>query len=109
LTGEVVKVRSWEEFKRLVVELKPNAIVYNIEQDGLSTMRELSALRLIIEGGEKYYVFLDFRKGEKLKETGIPVNVDKKGNRYLEEQTVKDFLKAQFDRENLIICSYWTI
>jgi hypothetical protein len=109
LTGEVVKVRSWEEFKRLVVELKPNAIVYNIEQNGLSTMRELSALRLIIQGPDKYYVFLDFRRGERLKETGIPVNADEKGDRYLEEQTVKDFLKAQFERENLIICSYWTI
>ena len=109
MTGEVVKVRSWEEFKRLVVESKPNAIVYNIEQHGLSGTRELTALRLIMPGKEKYYVFLDFRRGDKLRETAIPVSVDKNGNRYLEEQTVKDFLKAQFDRENLIICSYWTI
>ena len=109
MTGEVVKVRSWEEFKRLVVESKPNAIVYNIEQHGLSGTRELTALRLIMPGKEKYYVFLDFRRGDKLRETAIPVSVDKNGNRYLEEQTVKDFLKAQFDRENLIICAYWTI
>lgn len=54
MTGEVVKVRSWEEFKRLVMELKPNAIVYNIEQYGLSDTRELAALRLIIQGQEKY-------------------------------------------------------
>lgn len=109
MAGKVVKVRNWEEFKRLVMELKPNAIVYNIEQYGLTDTRELTALRLIIQGREKYYVFLDFRRGDKLRETAIPVSVDKNGNRYLEEQTVKDFLKSQFGKENLTICSYWTI
>jgi hypothetical protein len=109
LAGKIVKVRSWEEFKRLVTELKPNAIVYNIEQYGFSDTRELTALRLMMQGPDKYYIFLDFRREEKLKETGIPVDVDKNGNQYIEEKKVKDFLKAQFERENLIICSYWTI
>jgi hypothetical protein len=109
LAGKIVKVRSWEEFKRLVNELKPNAIVYNIEQYGFSDTRELTALRLMMQGPDKYYIFLDFRREGRLKETGIPVDVDKNGNRYIEEKKVKDFLKAQFEREDLIICSYWTI
>jgi len=42
----VVRVRSWDEFKRLVESFRPEAIVYNIEQNGLSPKRELTNLRL---------------------------------------------------------------
>jgi len=109
LRGGVVKVKSWEEFKRLAHELKPHSIVYNIEQSGLSPTRELTSLRLIISGQEKYNIFLDFPKGEKLRETGIPFRRDKKGNRYIEDGDVINFLKTQLKMENLTICSYWTI
>jgi hypothetical protein len=105
----VVKVRSWKEFKRLAEELKPNAIVYNIEQDGLSPKRELTNLRLILPAGKAYHVFIDFPKGEALRETGIPISRDAQGNRYIKEEDVINFLKTQFKREDLIICSYWTI
>lgn len=105
----VVKIRSWEEFKRLVERYKPNAIVYNIEQDGLSPNRELTNLRLILPSGPAYYVFIDFARGEALKETGILLRRDAKGNRYLEEEDVVNFLKNQFKRSDLTLCSYWTI
>lgn len=103
------KIRSWKEFKRLAEELKPNAIVYNIEQNGLSPKRELTNLRLILPTEKAYYVFIDFAKGETLKETGILVRKDAKGNRYIEEADVIKFLKNQFRRDDLTICSYWTI
>ena len=109
MSNGVVKVKRWEEFKRLATELKPNTIVYNIEQSGLSTERELTALRLIIPAQENYYIFIDFPKGEKLRETGIPLHKNEKGIRYIEEREVVDFLRAQFKKENLTICSYWTI
>ncbi len=67
----VVRIRSWAEFKRLVESFKPKAIVYNIEQNGLSPKRELTNLRFILPTGSAYYVFLDFAEGERLKETGI--------------------------------------
>ncbi|MBS7646347.1 MAG: hypothetical protein QXK93_08840 [Candidatus Bathyarchaeia archaeon] len=105
----VVKVRSWIEFKRLAESLKPQAIVYNIEQNGLSPKRELTNLRLILPSGPAYYVFLDFPEGEKLRETSIPLKRDKHGNRYLEEEDVIKFLKKEFKREDILICSYWTI
>ena len=133
MSGEVVKVKSWEEFKRLVMEKKPNSIVYNIEQNGLSPAspvltcsgrmrvliynieqnglspaRELTNLRLIIPCKESYYVFIDFCKGDRLKETGISLRRDKTGNRYIDEKDVIQFLKKQLG-ENLAICSYWTI
>ncbi|MEM3873762.1 MAG: hypothetical protein QXU45_01305 [Candidatus Bathyarchaeia archaeon] len=110
-SGEgVVKIRSWAEFRRLAESLNTKAIVYNIEQNGLSPKRELTNLRLILPSGPAYYILIDSPRGEeKLKETGIPLRKDAKGNRYLEEEDVVKFLKEQFKREDLIICSYWTI
>lgn len=105
----IVKIRSWSEFKRLAEELKVDSIVYNIEQDGLSPKRELTNLRIILPSVKAYYVFIDFAKGESLKETGIMLQKDVKGNRYIEEKDVKEFLKKEFKRNNLTICSYWTI
>lgn len=105
----VVKLRSWDEFKRLAEELKADSIVYNIEQDGLSPKRELTNLRLILPAGKAYYVFIDSAGGETLKGTGIPVKKDAKGNRYIEDEDVIKFLKSQFKQNNLTICSYWTI
>ncbi|MEM2995256.1 MAG: hypothetical protein QXI91_04490 [Candidatus Bathyarchaeia archaeon] len=109
MTVGVVKVISWAEFKRLAEELKPKAVVYNIEQDGLSPKREPTNLRFILPAGKAYYVFIDFPRGEALRETGIPLSRDAKGNHYIKEEDVINFLKAQFKREDLIICSYWTI
>jgi len=31
LSGRVIRVKSWEEFKRLIIEHKPESIAYNIE------------------------------------------------------------------------------
>jgi hypothetical protein len=105
----VVRVRSWDEFKRLVESSRPEAIVYNIEQNGLSPKRELTNLRLILPAGSAYYVFLDFAEGERLKETGIQLRRDNNGDFFLEEEDVVNFLRRQFKRDDLLICSYWTI
>lgn len=105
----VVKVRSWKEFKRLVEELKAKSIVYNIEQNGFSPKRELTNLRLIFPSEKAYYVFIDFAKDDALKDTGILLRRDAGGNRYIEEEDVIKFLKNQFKRNDLTLCSYWTI
>jgi hypothetical protein len=104
-----VTVRRWEEFKRLVDEEKPNSVVYVIEQSGFSPTREPTTLRLIFPSTKAYYVFLDFPKGETLRETHIPLSKDKQGNRFIDEENVKSFLRNQLGNENLTICAYWTI
>jgi hypothetical protein len=53
--------------------------------------------------------FLDFAKGERLRETRIPLSKYKQGNYFIEEENVKNFLKKQLGNENLTICAYWTI
>jgi hypothetical protein len=102
-----VRVRSWEEFKRLVNEKKPNSIVFILEQNGFSPNKELTTLRLIMLHDKRYYIFLDFPKGATLRETGIPLHKDKNGILNLDEDEVKAFLKKQFEK-NLEIYSFWT-
>ncbi len=74
----------------------------------MSPTKELTILRLIIFAGKGYYIFLDFSDGKKLRQTGIPISIDKRGNHYIEDEDVKSFLKAQIKIENLAITSYWT-
>ena len=105
----VVRVRNWEEFKRLAINLKPDSVVYSIEQNGLSPERELTCLRLIMPTQEVYYIFLDFPREDRLRETGIPIRKDRKGNRCIEDKQTIDFLKIQLERRELAVCSYWTI
>jgi hypothetical protein len=103
-----VRIRDWEEFKRLVSEKKPTSIVFILEQNGFSPHKELSILRLIMLHDKRYFIFLDFPKGEALRETGIPLHKDKNGILNLDEDEVKVFLKKQFENEKLEIYSFWT-
>jgi len=52
--------------------------------------------------------FLTFQMGKSLDKQAIPIRVDKLGNHLIEDDNVKDFLKKQLKREDLVICSYWT-
>jgi hypothetical protein len=106
LSDRLSRVKTWEEFKRLVTELKPSSLVYIIEQNGLTQTRETTILRLILPAQNAYYVYLDFPKGNTLRETAIPIH-DDKGNRHLEDDDIKQFLKKEFG-EKMPIFSYWT-
>jgi hypothetical protein len=101
-----VRIRSWEEFIRLVGEKKPGSIVFILEQNGFSPNKELTTLKLIMLHDKRYYMFYDFPKGNALRETGIPFHKDKKGIPNLDEDEVKAFLKKQFP--TLEIYSFWT-
>lgn len=106
----LVRVRKWEEFKRLVLSLKPESLVYSIDQNAMSKTKEPTALRLILLAQGGYHIYIDFPAGEKenkLRETGIPIHLDKNGNRYLEDEDVIHFIKQQLG-ENLRVFSFWT-
>jgi hypothetical protein len=108
MTEGNVRIRSWEEFKRLVSEKKPSSLVYILEQNGFSPNKELTTLKIIMLHDQRYYIFLDFPKGEALRETGIPLHKDKNGIFNLEEDEVKVILKKEFGKEKLDIYSFWT-
>jgi hypothetical protein len=104
----IIRVKSWEEFKQLAIKHHPKSIVYVIEQTGLSPTKELTTLRLMLPAANGIYILLDFSNGKELRQTGIPIRIDKLGDHLIEDDDVKDFLKNQLKREDLIICSYWT-
>jgi hypothetical protein len=108
MTEGNIRVRKWEEFKRLVSEKKPGSIVFILEQNGFSPNKELTTLRIIMLHDKRYYIFLDFPKGETLRETKIPLHKDKNGIFYLDEDEVKAILKKQFEKDKLEVFSFWT-
>jgi hypothetical protein len=103
-----VRIRDWEEFKRLVSEKKPPSLTFILEQNAHSTNREISSLRIIMLHDRRYYMFFDFPKDGALRETGIPLHADKKGNLNLDEDEVKNILKKQFEKDNVQVFSFWT-
>jgi hypothetical protein len=103
-----VRLRSWEEFKRLVSEKKPGSVVFILEQNGFSPNKELTTLRIIMLHDRRYYIFLDFPKGEALRESKIPLHGDKKGIFNLDEDEVKAILKKEFEKDKIEVFSFWT-
>jgi hypothetical protein len=105
--GKNVRVKTWEEFKGLAIENKPKTVVYIIAQS--VPAKNLTGLKLILPVEGTQYIFTDCAKGNKLRKTGIPIHIDEKGNRFIEDDDIKNFLKTQLQREDLQIFSYWTI
>lgn len=105
--SELVRVRTWKEFKRLATKLKPASIVYSIDQNAMSKTKELTCLRLILPAPDAYYVYVDFPKGNIMRDTEIRLHEGQNG-RFLEDQDITDFLKKALGREDLAVFSYWT-
>ena len=107
--SDLVRVRKWAEFKRLVLELKPESIVYSIDQNAMSKVKELTALRFILLARGGYHVYVDFPRGKEnvMRETGIQIREDKNGVRFLTDEDVVRFIKRELG-ENLKVFSFWT-
>jgi len=106
--SKTLRVRKWKNFKQLAEKLKPKAIVYSIDQNGTTKTKELTYLRLILPTQNACYIYIDFPKGKKLRETEIPIIEKKDMPRYLEDQDIIVFLKKQLQREDLKVYSFWT-
>jgi hypothetical protein len=104
-----LRVRKWAEFKRLVGELKPESIVYSIDQNAMSKTKELTALRFILLAKGGYHVYLDFPKGNEnvMRETGIQIREDSSGVRCLTDEDVTRFIRQELG-EKVKVFSFWT-
>jgi len=107
LERKVVRVKSWEDFKNLVIKHSADTIAYNIEQ-GVPA-RNLTSLRLILPVKGIQYVFIDTAAGERLRKTGIKLHRDNFGNRYVRDEDVINFVKSELKMKNLKTHSYWSI
>ena len=107
MSGRVVRVKSWNELKRIIEKVQPRSIVYSIEQGVPS--RNLTCLRLIIPTEEAQYTFIDMARGNQLRETKIKLHRDKIGNLYIRDDDVKEFLRRELNIRDLKISAYWTI
>lgn len=92
----------------MVSEKKPKSLVFILEQNGFSPNKELTALKVILLHRMRYYIFLDFPKGEALRETGIPLRKDNRGMPTLDEDEVKAILEKEFEKDKIDIFSFWT-
>jgi hypothetical protein len=101
-----IRVRRWADFRRLAQEKRPKSLVYVIARS--IPAKDLTGLKIILPSEGVQYVFVDSAAGNRLRQTGIPVRTDSKGNRFLEEKEVVSFLKGTLKRENLQVFSYWT-
>ena len=99
-----MRIRSWDEFKKILTSLHPSTIAYTFEKSPFSKPPLAMRLSFGIEGIQ--YVFIDFAQGEALKLTHIPVHIDKGDQPYLEDKEVKSFILTQLNRTDLSIVSF---
>jgi len=108
ILNSLIRVKNWIEFKKLADELKPKAMVYSIDQYGKTKNKELTCLRLIMPTQNKCYIYVDFPKGEKLRDTRIHIHEKRDRPRYLEDQDIILFIRNQLQRKDLNVHSFWT-
>jgi len=107
MSRRVIRVNSWEKFKRLLIEHNVREMAYNIEM-GVPA-RHLTALRLILPIGNVQYVFIDTASGRKLRRTGIPLSEDDMGNMYIKDEDVVSFIKSEIGGKEIRLYSYWSM
>ena len=103
---ETLRVKTWQQFKKLAQEKNAKTVVYVIAQS--IPARNHTGLKLILPIEHTQYIFTDSAKGDKMRRTGIPVHTGNKGNNFLTDQDVINFLKTQLEINGLKIFSYWT-
>jgi hypothetical protein len=101
-----VRIRNWDEFKRIANEIKPKSIVYIIAES--IPAHDFTSLKLLLPTKGAQYIFIDTAKGDKLRRTGIQVHANSKNHRFLTDEDVKNFLRKHFRWTDLKIFSYWT-
>ena len=105
--SNIVRVKSWEEFKQLIMKHKLESIAYNIEQS--VPAKHLTGLRLILPIKGIQYFFIDNPIDDHLRKTSIPLHKDDLGNIYIKDEDVKSFVRSELKIKNLKLHFYWTI
>ncbi|MEM2910840.1 MAG: hypothetical protein QXO01_07245 [Nitrososphaerota archaeon] len=106
--GRIVRVKTWDEFKKLAISLRPKSIVYNLHRAPLH--KPPICLRFTFGSEQNQYVFLDFAVGGTLRQTKIPVVNPGKGEEYVRDEDIKQFIINELERNDiLILCPVWRL
>ena len=100
----VIHVHTWEEFKKLAINSRPQFIAYAVQNAPLS--RPPVGLRLVFSTESVQYVFLDFAHGNAFARTKLPVYNDNSGVAYFKEEDLKDFIQSELNRKDISIFSF---
>ncbi|HIE14911.1 TPA: hypothetical protein EYP70_06525 [Candidatus Bathyarchaeota archaeon] len=106
MVATVIKVKSWDEFKRLIIKHKPASIAYNIEQ-GIPA-KNLTSVRFILPTRYAQFVFIDTAIHNQLRKMKIPLSKDKSGNIYIKDEDLIKFIRSQVKIKNLRLHPYWS-
>ena len=100
------RIKTWKEFKKLADSKNPKSVVYVIAQS--IPAGNYTGLKLILPVENAQYIFTDTAKEKVMRRTGIPLHTNQKGNKFLTDEDVIDFLRTELKIKDLKIFSYWT-
>ena len=103
---KILRIKTWDEFKKKAIALHPLSIVYFLHRAPLS--KPPIGLKLVFTSQQTQYIFLDFAKGEILRQTKIPIIHLEKGEDYVRDEDIKQFITKELGRNDLlIVCPVW--
>jgi len=106
--GRILRIKTWQEFKKLAISLHPESVVYNLQRAPLS--KPPICLRLMFTSGQNQYVFIDFATSQALRQTKIPVTKPEKGEEHVKDEDIKRFITKELKRNDLlIVCPVWRL
>ena len=104
MNNRVERVLTWTEFRKLLMELRPNEIYF---AQGLAPLaRPPVELRLTFTAEGVQYIFVDTPEESILRRTKIPVRTDKYKNPKIEEEDIKKFIRTELRRDDIKIRSF---
>ena len=103
----VNRIRSWEEFRKLALEFKPEVIFYVIDSHPLR--KPPWGLKFIFYNGFNGYVFVDYADGATLYKTKIPFQGKDKSEVPLLVEDIENFIHSQIGKRKVSpIHSFWS-
>jgi len=106
--GRIIRIKTWDEFKKLAITLHPKSLVYNLQRASL--LKPPICLRLMFASEQDQYVFIDFAAGATLRQTKIPIVKPESREEYIEDENIKQFITKELGRNDLlIVCPVWRL
>ena len=103
----VHRIRSWEEYRNLAREYKPEIIYYS--RDSHPLRKPPWGLKLIFYQGFNGYVFIDYADGATLHKTKIPIQGKDKREVPLLIEDIEYFIHSQIGKIKISpIHSFWS-